>query len=219
MDADDLSSLAVKPLRLLLLAGLTLVGIALPAAHAESTIVILRHGEKPPQGLGQINCRGLNRSLALAPLLLSRYGTPVAIYAPNPAAKKKDRGTDYAYVRPLATIEPTAVRAGLPVVLDWGFDDIEPLAARLLAVHEGTQFVAWEHHLGERLARRLLTDLESDPAVVPPWPDDDFDSLYVIRISRTSDGKSRGEFRRESEGLNRLPETCADSPASLPPTN
>jgi hypothetical protein len=66
--------------------------VLLPLAHADTTIVIVRHGEKPAQGLGQLSCRGLNRSLALAPVLLSRYGTPVAIYAPNPAVKKADKG-------------------------------------------------------------------------------------------------------------------------------
>lgn len=49
-------------------------------ALADSTIVILRHGEKPGRGLGQLSCQGLNRALALPPILLSRYGVPVAIY-------------------------------------------------------------------------------------------------------------------------------------------
>ena len=77
-------------------------------ACADVTIVIVRHGEKPAQGLGQLSCQGLNRALALPRVLLSRYGDPVAIYAPNPAVQKLDKGVPYAYVRPLATIERLA---------------------------------------------------------------------------------------------------------------
>ncbi len=29
------------------------------------TLVFVRHGEKPAQGYGQLNCQGLNRALAL----------------------------------------------------------------------------------------------------------------------------------------------------------
>src|SRR5580692_7372024 len=51
------------------------------------TIVCIRHGEKPPGGLGQLNCRGLNRALALPDVLLKKFGTPQFIFAPNPMHK------------------------------------------------------------------------------------------------------------------------------------
>ena len=104
-------------------------------ACADVTIVIVRHGEKPAQGLGQLSCQGLNRALALPRVLLSRYGDPVAIYAPNPAVQKLDKGVPYAYVRPLATIEPLAIRAGLPIKINFGMADIAALARQLLAQH------------------------------------------------------------------------------------
>jgi hypothetical protein len=173
-----------------------------------ATIVIVRHGEKPADGLGQLSCKGLNRSLALAPLLLARYGNPVAIYAPNPAHKKRDKGTAYAYIRPLATIEPLAIRVGLPVNLDWGMTDIRQLAKALLAQPGGTQVVAWEHHLVPKLAKELLAALNGKQEEVPDWGDADFDGIYVIRI--TGQGKDRrATFTRESEGLDQLPDTCS----------
>lgn len=182
--------------------------VPLPLAHADdTTIIIVRHGEKPAQGLGQLSCKGLNRSLALAPVLLSRYGTPVSIYAPNPALKKIDKGTSYAYIRPLATIEPLAIRVGLPVNVDWGMTDTRQLADALLAQTGGTQIVAWEHHLAPRLAKQLLAALGDEKAEVPDWGDADFDSIYVIRVA--GHGKDRhATFTRESEGLNDLPDTC-----------
>ena len=43
------------------------------------TIVVLRHGEKAPGGLGQISCKGLNRALALPKVLIGRFGRADAI--------------------------------------------------------------------------------------------------------------------------------------------
>jgi len=183
-----------------------------PPAQADSTIVIVRHGEKPPQGLGQLTCQGLNRSLALAPVLVSRYGNPVAIYAPNPALPKKDNGIAYDYVRPLATIEPLAIRVGLPVNVELDMADIEPLATRILALPAGTQIVAWEHHWGELLAKNLLSRLGGTPADVPHWEQTDFDSVYVIRVSDGEKGSRRVTFSHEQEGLNGLSESCGDGP-------
>lgn len=182
--------------------------ILLPSSRADSTIVIVRHGEKPAQGLGQLSCQGLNRSLALAPVLLSRYGVPVAIYAPNPAVKKIDKGIPYAYIRPLATIEPLAIRVGLPVNVDWGMADVTPLAEALLARAEGTQIVAWEHHLAEKLAKHLLAELDGNPAEVPDWGDADFDSIYVVRVAG-QDKDRHATFTHENEGLNGLSANCS----------
>ncbi len=202
----------VRTLATGVLFGVALLWISLACAHADTTIVIVRHGEKPSEGLGQLSCKGLNRSLALAPLLLSRYGNPTAIYAPNPSRKKKDKGVPYAYVRPLATIEPLAVRAGLPVTINWGIEDIGPLAKRLLALPAGTQFVAWEHHWGERLARRLISRLGGNSEEVPRWPDSDFDSVFVIRVIDDAGGRRHATLAREREGLDGMPDTCDNGP-------
>jgi hypothetical protein len=182
--------------------------LPIPCSYANETIVILRHGEKPARGLGQLSCQGLNRSLALPSVLLSRYGNPTAIYAPNPAIKKNDKGMLYAYIRPLATIEPLAIRAGLPVNLDWGMADVDSLAKHILAQSKGIQIIAWEHHYGESLTKRLLEKLGGDPSEVPDWKNADFDSLYVIRVVTGDEGKKHISFAHEQEGLDYLPRTC-----------
>jgi hypothetical protein len=186
---------------------LLMIGASAPSL-ADSTIVILRHGEKPAAGLGQLSCQGLNRSLALPSLLLSRYGKPAVIYVPNPTLKKEDKGSSYAYVRPLATIEPLAIRVGLPISLDWGMADVEPLASKLLESNDGTQIVAWEHHWAERLARRLLQTTGGNPEDVPRWQNDDFDSLYVIRIGNSASGARQATFSHEQQDLNGLSDSC-----------
>lgn len=180
-------------------------------AQASTTIVILRHGEKPAAGLGQLTCRGLNRSLALAPVLLSRYGVPSAIYATNPTVEKIDSGVAYSYVRPLATIEPLAIRAGMPVNIQWGMTEIEPLAAQLLSKRDGTFIVSWEHHWGEALARSLLSSAGGKPESVPTWNDADFDSLYVVRLTYDGLGRPSVSFSHEQQGLDGLSMQCSNA--------
>lgn len=180
---------------------------ALPV-RADETILIIRHGEKPALGLGQLSCQGLNRALALPDVLLARYGAPTALFAPNPAKKKEDAGVLYPYIRPLATIEPLAVRTGLPVNINWGMRNVAPLARHLLRQKNGIFVVVWEHHFGEKLARRLLAALKSTDKV-PEWDNDDFDSIYIIRITTTPGGARQATFTRETEGLNGQPGTCS----------
>src|SRR6187549_3189632 len=94
---------------------LLLLVFACVEARADQTIVFFRHGEKPSGGYGQLTCQGLNRALALPPVLSAKYGRPHCMYAPNPAVTVSDPAGTFYYVRPLATIEPTAIRLGMPV--------------------------------------------------------------------------------------------------------
>ncbi|MEI7872505.1 MAG: hypothetical protein WCK95_10305 [Alphaproteobacteria bacterium] len=179
------------------------------ADPATQTIVLLRHGEKPPAGLGQLDCQGLNRALALPPVLAERFGRPAAIFAPNPARKVEDEGGAFDYVRPLATIEPTAIALGMPVDASVGFTDTDGLQRRLGEphLHNALVFVAWEHLRIVQIARSLLARHGGDADAAPAWRDDDFDSIYVVRIVRTGD-RVRATFEHAHEGLNGQPRNC-----------
>ncbi|MDP2372178.1 hypothetical protein [Reyranella sp.] len=176
---------------------------------ATETIVLLRHGEKPPAGLGQLDCQGLNRALALPPVLARLFGRPAAIFAPNPASPVRDEGGVFDYVRPLVTIEPTAIALGMPVDASVGFTDIEGLVRRLAEPHlrQALVFVAWEHLTIVHIARALLARHGGDAGAVPAWRDDDYDSIYIVRIERAGD-RVRASFERTREGLNGQPRTC-----------
>ena len=191
---------------------LPLGGCARPAeslAPATETIVFMRHGEKPPAGLGQISCRGFNRAVALPKVLARQFGTPAAIFAPDPAETVQDKGVDYNYVRPLATVEPTAVALGLPIDTRFGVRDIAQLEEALTAQHfrHSLIFVGWEHRIAVVLARDLMRQNGGDPGAVPEWPGTDFDSLYVVAI-RHDGGTTTATFRHAFENLNEQSNTC-----------
>lgn len=185
------------------------------ADNPAGTIVIMRHGEKPAAGLGQINCQGLQRALALPRVLMSRFGQPTALYASNPSVLKEDYGIPYAYIRPLATIEPLAIQNAMPVDIAFSMKEVAPLAEKIikkmLETPQGTHIIAWEHHWAVRLAKEVLTQAGAHPDIihaVPQWPNDDFDRLYVIDIKITENNTTNATFRLEQQGLNGLPKEC-----------
>lgn len=182
-----------------------------PMAAGQEVIVAIRHGEKPPGGLGQLNCTGLNRALALPKVLVPRFGKPDAIFAPDPAYGVNDRSkTDYSYVRPLITIEPTAIALGMPVNAEIGFKDITQLQTAVTApvFANARVYIAWEHVMLNEFAKQIMQSYGDDPAAVPDWPNSDYDRIYLFTITQDQ-GKPKLAFRIEHEGLDgKLSETC-----------
>jgi len=181
---------------------------------AAETIVFVRHGEKPEGGLGQLNCQGLNRALALPSVIANSFGRPEAIFAPNPSLPKEDAGKLYDYIRPLATIEPTAIRFGLPVDVSVGFDDREGLQAALEAHRAPDRnvvvLVAWEHRQIAPIARALLAAHGAEAETindVRDWEGNDFDSIYIVTIRRRGE-TTKATFNHGYEGLNEQPSAC-----------
>ncbi|SCB37993.1 hypothetical protein [Rhizobium hainanense] len=197
------------PLAASLLALASLWSAASAVETDTQTIVFMRHGEKPEAGLGQLSCQGLNRALALPPVLTKLFGKPAAIFAPDPSKRKKDSGTSYDYIRPLATIEPTAIALGMPVDTSFGYEDIDDLKSELKkpAYAGKLIFVAWEHKQIVDLARQLMSDNGGDEKAVPKWHGKDFDSLYVLRIGGNK-AASAATFEKMAEGLDGQPQTC-----------
>lgn len=172
------------------------------------TIVCIRHGEKPREGLGQLSCHGLNRALALPNVLLQKYGQPQFIFAPN-TTQKVDGHTGYNYIRPLMTIEPTAIRCGLPVNTEFSFKDTAGLEKEVQkpAYQNAVIFIAWEHSLLDKFAKQLLKDKGANPAQVPEWPSKDFDTIFLIKIIHSGANES-ATFAIDHEGLNDLSDNC-----------
>jgi hypothetical protein len=186
------------------------------AANTTETLIFVRHGEKPAEGFGQLNCKGLNRSLALPAVIAAKFGKPDAIFAPDPGQQKNDGGHPYYYVRPLATIEPTAIQFQMPVQTPYGFAQIDQLGNTLIepAYHNKLVVIAWEHKLIEKLVRQMVSAHGGNAAEVPKWHADDFDSIYIVKLDWQG-SSPHASFRHDREGLNDRSADCpcADLPA------
>jgi hypothetical protein len=197
----------VSLIRTLLIAAACVVGVA-TQARAEQTLVFLRHGEKPANGYGQLTCQGFNRAMALPNVLVSKFGTPDYLYAPSPAVQITDPGGAFYYVRPLATLEPTAVKLGMPMRTKYGWSDIASLQAALITATkaDATIFIAWEHTMLQKVVQNIM-NAYGNHATVPAWITGDYDSLYVVRVSYVGDTIT-ARFEKDTENLNNQPTSC-----------
>jgi hypothetical protein len=181
-----------------------------PAAQTTTTetIVFFRHGEKPSGGYGQLTCQGLQRALALPSVLIGRYGAAQYLFAPNPTVTVPDAAGSFYYVRPIATIEPTAIRLGLPLNTRYGYNDAAGLQAELTSGQYASSivFVAWEHQYLQTIVQNLINTYGGG-APVPAWVSGDYDSLYIVRLTNAG-GSITAQFTREFEGLNNLSTIC-----------
>jgi hypothetical protein len=177
-------------------------------ARADQTIVFFRHGEKPSGGYGQLTCQGLNRALALPTVLSAQHGRPSYLFAPNPAVKVTDPAGSFNYVRPVATIEPAAIRLGMPVNTQYAYTDINGVKAALItsAKNNTTAFVAWEHSYLVKIVQSIMTSYGGG-ITVPAWISGDYDSEYVVTVNYAST-TPMAQFHKMSEGLNGQSTTC-----------
>lgn len=166
-------------------------------SQADSTYIFFRHGEKPKGNSGQLTCQGLNRSLNLPSILLSRYGRPNMLYAAAPTEGS---------VRPLATIMPIAVHVSEPVIIRYAADQPRQLSSALLKENKiPLTFISWERNNLVLAVRRLVGKSGGDAAKVPYWPSSDFDSIYEVILDKDMKFKS---FKHLHEGLNQLTSIC-----------
>lgn len=179
-----------------------------PAPTSTETLVFMRHGEKPSGGYGQLSCQGLQRALALPSVLTSRYGAAQYVFAPNPAVMIPDPAGSFYYVRPVTTVEPTAIRLVLPVNVHYGYTDATGMQAELTqdAYAGTTVYIAWEHDYLVTIVQDIMNAYGSG-VTVPAWTSGDYDSLYVVRITRSSSGTT-AQFEHDYEGLNNLSTSC-----------
>jgi len=203
---DGVMATARVALRFLI--ALFVIGFSANLCFANTTVVMVRHGEKDLSDFGQLLCKGLNRSLMLGPVLLAKFGVPDAIYAPIPDFKKAENGAQYIDLRSVTTIEPYAIQLGQRVHTNWYWNDAVAVSDYLARQTGGLHVFAWEHGQLTAIARALVGKLGGDPTVVPAWQDNDFDSIYVIRFGKNPDGSRFVTFDVGHENLNDLPISC-----------
>ena len=185
------------------------------------TIVIIRHAEKPKNDLGQLNCKGLNRALALPKYFKNNFPKPDYVFAPKPITRNKPNTPPFYYIRPLMTIEPTAILFNRPVditipavnprlsqdIIDKGTDKI---ADELLKqkYRNAVIYVAWEHLGVPPLAKNILNRFNMDSSNLPEWEHDDFDSVYVFEIDWNTNKLS---YKIQNQNLNYVSSECPNN--------
>lgn len=208
--ARDVSQCGAHMFNLLRICVFAIFALVISAAisSAQQTIVFFRHGEKPSSGNGQLTCQGLNRALALPDVLFAKFGKPDWAYAPNPAEKISDPGGSFFYVRPLATLEPSAIRAGISVNTNYGYTNVSGLQSVLIRSSKANSviYVAWEHAYLVTAVQNIM-NAYGRGVRVPAWVSGDYDRLYVVHVNYTASGTTAW-FELDSQGLNGLPTTC-----------
>ena len=177
--------------------------------NGKETIVIVRHGEKPKKGLGQLNIAGLKRSLLLPDFFKKNFHNANYIFAPNPADKHFAYHGDkkwHCYVRPLATIEPTAITLGLPVDTTFGLKNTEQLVNKILQpkYHDSTIYIAWEHSRILDIAKELIDKMHASNISIPDWEEDNYNMVFVFNIDWSKSEGKKLSFKVMSENFNNL---------------
>ncbi len=175
-------------------------------AYSTQTIVFIRHGEKPNNDSGQLTCKGLNRALAIPDALISQFGKPDALFASAP--KQNKLGSS---LRAVQTITPIAIRESLPIHLNYHAKETIELQKALLSSEykNSVIFITWEHDNLVKVAKSIMKSEGGNPDEIPKWQGSDFDSIYVLRISRDN-GSKIITFEHAQQGLNNVPELCPE---------
>lgn len=172
-----------------------LAGIALSAAFSSITpkapeknlrVIIIRHGEKPPdKDAYDLSCQGMNRALQLPNVLHQKFGKPDYVYVPSLTC-----GTFTDHARMFQTVTPFAVKYDLTINSRFGEKAYKKVADDVMQ-KEGTVLLVWEHTAIKHIAKKLGAP---NPQ---PWPDDDFDSIWIIDFEN-----GKASLTRDKEGLD-----------------
>jgi hypothetical protein len=174
--------MAERPISKILILWLMLF---LPAAAAwaePAQILIIRHGEKPPEkGAVHLSLMGRERALALVPFLtetpeFTRYGPIAALFATKIAPGDPSHRTH-------ETIAPLAQSLGLPIEAPYVNREYAQLARDILtrADYQGkTVLICWDHDFIPQLTGAL--------GVTPQpsrWPGAVFDRVLIVSPAGT----------------------------------
>src|SRR5580693_4787217 len=144
-----------------------------PPSHGGNLrVVIIRHAEKPLNG-DNLSCQGLNRSLKLPAVLVSKFGIPGYTYTPSLGL-----GVSTKYARMFQTVIPLAVKYNLVINSRFKERDSAGLVADIIG-KDGTVLLVWEHRAIPSIVRALgMHDFNLT------WDDYDYDSIWIITFTK-----------------------------------
>lgn len=158
-------------------------------------IMIVRHGEKPPEGGGAphgITRDGDHDRHALITRGWARAGALVGLFAPvdaspRPPLVRPERvyaahPTDGKHRRESETVSLVADQLGVRLEMPCAVGQEDELAARVRE-HDGATLVCWDHL---RIPHLVQSFGVIEPPVPAAWPPERFDMVYLL--TRTSPG-------------------------------
>ena len=136
---------------------------------------------------------------------------PNYIFAPTPSQGIIKNDIQYSYVRPLATIEPTAIKLGLPVNAQVGFSAIWLLMRNVLKpqYHSAVVYITWEHYNIIRFTKLLFKYFHYKPKAKVIWANDDYNTVFVFKINWNK-SPATVSFSKTSENMKSLSAKCPD---------
>jgi len=156
-----------------------------------TTILLIRHAEKPDgqyQGVNELGVndpeslipRGWQRAGALAVFFTAQNGLPIPeqIYASAPDKQKiaPHVKTGSKSNRPLETVTPLAAKLNTAPIQTFSKGDEADLVD-VIAKLNGTTLVCWEHELIPQIAKLIMG---SGAGIPDPWPGDRFDVVWTF---------------------------------------
>jgi len=152
------------------------------ASIRSKTIILVRHGEKPPkaQETGQLSSLGEQRSLHLQ--LIGRRWKPQSIFATQPRP-----GDDRPRAaRMLQTMQPLAEELKLSIDTTHHVDEIKALVNSVKSSDKDRVLVCWAHEYLPKIARAFLKDKPNNLV----WDRAEYDQVWIV---------SRGKLRVEKQ--------------------
>jgi hypothetical protein len=159
-----------------------------------SSIMLIRHAEKPEEGELAVNRRGhpdaqslsvtgWMRAGALVRFFLAPDGRGAEPHIVRPQHLVAARATDARpSTRPRDTLQPLAAALGLPIDETLAADDPLPEVAAHLRELPGPVLVCWRHDTLPALADELLQRAQAPTR----WPEACYDMVWVIEQQRFS---------------------------------
>jgi hypothetical protein len=148
-----------------------------PALAQPAQVLIIRHGEKPPERSAvNLSLKGQERAMALVPFLtktlgLLSHGLPVALFATKIAPNDPSQCT-------LETLTPLSHYLKLPIQAHYVNKDYPWLAQEIMtdpAYKNMSVLICWDRRYIPRLAAALGVFPEP-----PTWPENVFGQVWII---------------------------------------
>ncbi|MGD0229198.1 MAG: hypothetical protein ABSC19_02420 [Syntrophorhabdales bacterium] len=190
--------------------------------NTNETVYMIRHAEAHPTGGwddGNYVGAGQWRALALPNALRDKI-SPDQVYSIDPAqvypgAVAVPGNFNFSYVRPSLTVEPYAIANNLPYYLVSDFEIFAGNSPQLTSdffftggrFSNQTVLLAWEHDHFPLIVNALLSSYKGSGQTAPPWPSDDYDTIWTVTLDAQGNVKVNNEM---CEGIDsaKLPATA-----------